>query len=218
MEFADLIFDDLPRAVKEKTLLDFFDYLLAQTGYLAWIEKDPDAKRRMANLRLLRAMTTRYEHAEEALGTFLADLATLSAVEGGDTSLDVPAEGHGVTMATIHAVKGLEFPVVFLTGLEEGIFPHARAMKTPEGMEEETRLAYVAMTRAMSMLYLTYARSRVIGEEMREHAPSRFLAAIPKHLIERRSATQTAQNPISDLLPMETELTALAVPVMEPSP
>lgn len=121
-------------------------------------------------------------------------------------------------MATIHAVKGLEFPVVFLSGLEEGIFPHVRAMKTSEGMEEETRLAYVAMTRAMSMLYLTYARSRVIGEEMKEHAPSRFLAAIPKHLIERRSATQTAQTPIPNLPPMETELSALAVPVMEPSP
>jgi superfamily I DNA/RNA helicase len=74
----------LPRATKEKTLPDFFDYLLERTGYRAWIEKDPDAKRRTANLRLLRAMTTRYEHSEGALGTFLADIATLSAVEGGD--------------------------------------------------------------------------------------------------------------------------------------
>jgi DNA helicase-2/ATP-dependent DNA helicase PcrA len=215
MEFADLIFDNLPRALKEKTLPDFFDYLLAQTGYLAWIEKDPDAKRRMANLRLLRAMTTRYEHSEEALGIFLADLATLSAVEGGDTSLDMPAEGHGVTMATIHAVKGLEFPVVFIAGLEEGIFPHARAMKTPEGMEEETRLAYVAMTRAMSMLYLTYARSRVIGEEMKEHVPSRFLAAIPKHLIERRCATRDTLVPSPSVPPMDVEPSMIAVPMAE---
>jgi DNA helicase-2/ATP-dependent DNA helicase PcrA len=186
-EFADLIFDDLPRAAKEKMLPDFFDYVLERTGYLAWIEKDPDAKRRTANLRLLRALTTRYEHGADALGTFLADIATLSAVEGGD--LDVPRDGRGVTLATIHAVKGLEFPVVFIAGLEEGIFPHARAMKTPEGMEEEARLAYVAMTRAMNLLYLTYARSRVVGEEMKEHSPSRFLAAIPSHLVERRSAS-----------------------------
>jgi DNA helicase-2/ATP-dependent DNA helicase PcrA len=232
MEFADLIYDDLPCAAKEKSLPDFFDYVLERTGYLAWIRKDPDAKRRTANLRLLRAMSTRYEHSEEALGTFLADIATLSAVEGGDTSLDVPAEGRGVTMATIHAVKGLEFPVVFITGLEEGIFPHAKAMKTPEGMEEETRLAYVAMTRAMSVLYLTYARSRVVGEEMKEHSPSRFLAAIPKELIERRDASSrcgeewgqdssgydgassaTRETMGSTLPPMELQPTTLAVAV-----
>lgn len=242
-EFADLIYDDLPRAAKEKSLSDFFDYLLERTGYLAWIEKDPDAKRRMANLRLLRAMTTRYEHSEEALGTFLADIAMLSvsrgisAIEGGDTSLDVPAEGHGVTMATIHAVKGLEFPVVFIAGLEEGIFPHAKAMKTPEGMEEETRLAYVAMTRAMAMLYLTYARSRVVGEEMKEHSPSRFLAAIPQELIERRDASShrgtewrpgscgrdgassaTRETMRAALPPMELQPTTLALPAAETCP
>ena len=127
-------------------------------------------------------------------------------------------------MATIHAVKGLEFPVVFIAGLEEGIFPHVRAMKTPEGMEEETRLAYVAMTRAMSVLYLTYARSRVVGEEMKEHSPSRFLAAIPKHLtkvtsvIERRSATQEIQSATRSVPPMELAPTVLAVPMTEACP
>jgi len=193
--FADLIFGDLPCAAKEKSLPDFFDYVLERTGYLAWVEQDPDAKRRTANLRLLRAMTTRYEHSgssgsNDALGAFLADIATLSAVDGGDAGVELPSEERGVTMATIHAVKGLEFPVVFIAGLEEGIFPHVRAMKTPEGMEEETRLAYVAMTRAMSLLYLTYARSRSVGNEMKEHSPSRFLAAIPKPLVEHRSATR----------------------------
>jgi len=229
MGFADLIFDDLPRAAKEKSLPDFFDYVLRQTDYLAWIEKDPDAKRRAANLRLLRAMTTRYDRSEEALGTFLADIATLSAAEGGDTSLDMPGEGHGVTLATIHAVKGLEFPVIFVAGLEEGIFPHAKAMKTAEGMEEETRLAYVAMTRAMSLLYLTYARSRVVGEEMKEHSPSRFLASIPKHLTrvahgvrqaqDRSSATErgamTHETIGATVLPLEFQTTVLALPMVE---
>ncbi len=195
MEFCDLMFDDLMLAVRDKNLSEFFDYVLDRTGYLTWIQKDPDAKRRVANLRLLRALTTRYEHAsadaqgEEALGTFLADIATMSS-EGGDPDVELEVEGRGVTLATIHAVKGLEFPVVFVAGFEEGIFPHAKATKTPEGMEEETRLAYVAMTRARSRLYLTHARSRVMGEEMKEHSPSRFLAVIPKQLIERRSATR----------------------------
>jgi len=221
MAFADLLFDNLAFAVKEKPLPEFVDYVLEQTGYRAWVQKDPDAKRRLANLRLLRAMTTRYENAmtatntnigdarEEALGTFLADITTMSVVEGGDPDVGLPTEAKGVTMATIHAVKGLEFPVVFLAGLEEGIFPHARAMKTAEGMEEETRLAYVAMTRAMSLLYLTYARSRVIGDEVKEHAPSRFLAAIPKHLIERRTATRES------VPPMVVEETPLAIPMQE---
>ncbi len=195
VEFCDLVFDDLAMALKHQTLPEFFDYMLERTGYLTWIQKDPDAKRRVANLRLLRSLTTRYEHAgtdgqsEEALGTFLADIATMSS-EGGDPDVGLEVEGRGVTLATIHAVKGLEFPVVFVAGLEEGIFPHAKATRTPEGMEEETRLAYVAMTRAMSLLYLTHARSRVMGEEMKEHSPSRFLAAIPKQLIERRSPTR----------------------------
>ncbi len=194
IEFCDLVFEDLAIAIKEKTLPEFFDYVLERTGYVTWIRKDPDAKRRTANLRLLRAITTRYEHSStdaqnEALGTFLADIATMSS-EGGDPDVGLEAEGRGVTLATIHAVKGLEFPVVFVVGLEEGIFPHSKATKTPEGMEEETRLAYVAMTRAMLLLYLTHARSRVIGDEMREHSPSRFLAAIPKQLIDSRSAAR----------------------------
>ena len=219
--FVELLFDDLTPAVRDKPLPEFVDYVLDQTGYRAWVQKDPDAKRRLANLRLLRAMTTRYENAvtatnadigearEEGLGTFLADIATMSVIEGGDPDVGLPTEAKGVTMATIHAVKGLEFPVVFLAGLEEGIFPHAKAMKTAEGMEEETRLAYVAMTRAMSLLYLTYARSRVVGDEVKEHAPSRFLSAIPNQLIERRAATRES------IPPMEMEATPLTIPIQE---
>jgi DNA helicase-2/ATP-dependent DNA helicase PcrA len=221
MAFADLIFDDLSMAVKDKPLPEFVDYILDHTGYLTWVQKDPDAKRRLANLRVLRTMTARYDNPSlgtnasledartSALGNFLADIATLSAVEGGDPDVNASTEGKGVTMATIHAVKGLEFPVVFLAGLEEGIFPHARALKTTGGMEEETRLAYVAMTRAMYQLYLTYARSRVVGDEMKEHAPSRFLASIPKQWIERRSATRDAVSSIESS--QETEPAALSI-------
>lgn len=212
IDFSDLLFDDLSLAAKEKPLSEFVDYVLGQSGYGGWVQKDPDAKRRIANLRLLRTMTTRYEHSGDALGTFLADIATMSAVEGGDGDAGLPAEGRGVTMATIHAVKGLEFSVVFISGMEEGIFPHPRAMKTPEGMEEETRLAYVAMTRAMILLYLTYAHSRTVGEEMKEHSPSRFLSAIPKSLIERRSASCDAVSPL------ETEPAALAIEMPEVHP
>jgi superfamily I DNA/RNA helicase len=88
-------------------------------------------------------------------------------------------------------------------------------MKTPEGMEEETRLAYVAMTRAMSLLYLTYARSRVIGEEVKEYSPSRFLASIPKELIERRAATQEMRNvSLPPMFPVEAGANVLTIPPM----
>ncbi len=222
-EFVDLVFGTLATAAREKCMPEFFDDVLEQSGYLAWVQKDPDAKRRFANLRLMRAMTTRYERTSsegdssaenshtEALGTFLADVATMSAVEGGDPDVE-QSEGRGVTLATIHAVKGLEFPVVFLSGLEEGIFPHAKAIKTAEGLEEETRLAYVAMTRAMSFLYLTSARSRVVGDEMKEHSPSRFLAAIPKDLIERRDASSATRDAVP---PIDSEPAALAVQIQE---
>ncbi len=224
IEFTDLIFETLASVAREKPLPEFFDCVLEQSGYLAWVQKDPDVKRRIANLRLLRAMTTRYERTSsevdssaensntEALGTFLADIATMSAVEGGDPDVGLPAEGRGVTLATIHAVKGLEFPVVFLSGLEEGIFPHAKAMKSAEGLEEETRLAYVAMTRAMSLLYLTYARSRIVGDEMKEHSPSRFLAAIPKQLTEKRDASSATRDAIP---PIEAEPAAVAIQIQE---
>ncbi len=213
IEFFEMIFDDLGVAVREKKLPDFFDYLLVHSGYLDWMEKDPDSKRRLANLRLLRALTTRYDQfaneggCTEALGAFLADIATMSA-EGGDPDVELQGEGRGVTLATIHAVKGLEFPVVFVAGLEEGIFPHAKAMKTIEGMEEETRLAYVAMTRAMLKLYLTRARSRVQGDEMKEHSPSRFLAAIPRSLVEYRAATVDRETRVDP----ETAGVAIQVP------
>ena len=96
-----------------------------------------------------------------------------------------------------------------VAGLEEGIFPHAKAMKTAEGMEEETRLAYVAMTRAMSNLYLTYARSRIVGDEMKEHVPSRFLAAIPKQLTNISSVIEQRTETRGGVLPIETEPAAL---------
>lgn len=237
--FTDLLYDDLAFAVKAKHLSDFVNYILVQTGYRTWVEKDPDAKRRLANLRLLRAMTTRYDHdttvtaenvgdvREQALGTFLADIAILSgsgsmsASEGGSSDLGLPTDAKGVTLATIHAVKGLEFPVVFLSGLEEGIFPHARALKTPQGIEEETRLAYVAMTRAMSLLYLTYAQSRMMGDEMKEHSPSRFLSAIPQELTQvisisdRRGIMAESEDSLHLVPSIAAERTAVPVPITE---
>lgn len=186
-KFLELIAEEFALAVKERHLPDLIDYVLVHSGYLEWVRGDAEAKERLANLAQLRLLAQRYSGVSEALGTFLADIATMGTEEIG-----IPLETRGVTLATIHAVKGLEFPIVLLSGLEEGIFPHAKALKTPGGIEEEERLAYVGMTRAMKKLYLSYARTRQARESVIECTPSRFLASLPADLIERVSPSQPA--------------------------
>jgi DNA helicase-2/ATP-dependent DNA helicase PcrA len=123
------------------------------------------------------------------LQRFLNEAALLSAVDTSEGS-EV-----GVTLMTLHTAKGLEWPVVVLTGLEDGLFPLARALESPDGLEEERRLAYVGITRARDALILTWARARRRGGELRPGAPSRFLREIPVELVEERrtsfSATST---------------------------
>ena len=199
LAFAEMVFDQFCIAAKEKSLPDLLDYILEHSGYLEWVRNDADAKARLANLAQLRILTQRYQGAPGALGSFLAEIATMS-----DADVGMPIETNGVTLATIHAVKGLEFPIVFLCGLEEGIFPHAKALKLPGGIEEEQRLAYVGMTRAMVKLYLSYARTRQVGDHTIEYTPSRFLAPLSRDLIERVSTTVSA--------------TVTAPPTVEPAP
>ncbi len=187
LAFASLLFDDLAMAAKDKTLPLLIDHILVRSSYLEWVKGDAEAKQRLANLAQFRVLSQRYEGVPDALASFLADIATM-----GDQDIGIPMETRGVTLATIHAVKGLEFPIVFVAGLEEGIFPHAKALRQPNGIEEEQRLAYVGMTRAMTKLYLSYARTRQNGTGPIECTPSRFLARLPKEIVERVSASVPA--------------------------
>ena len=108
------------------------------------------------------------------------------------TDLDTGSDPAGLALSTIHAAKGLEWPVVFVAGLEEGLLPHARALDGLEGegspLEEELRLCYVAATRAVDRLYLTYAARRPSHGQALSATPSRFLRGIPGELLERRAA------------------------------
>ncbi|HJX87591.1 MAG TPA: 3'-5' exonuclease, partial [Gemmatimonadales bacterium] len=117
------------------------------------------------------------------LERFLAEAALLSA---GDT---VVGSDLGVTLMTLHTAKGLEWPVVVLTGMEHGLFPLARAEEQPDGLEEERRLCYVGLTRAKDKLYLTWARARRRGGELRPGIPSRFLKALPPGIVEEKRTT-----------------------------
>ena len=117
------------------------------------------------------------------LERFLAEAALLSSAE------TVIGSDEGVTLMTLHTAKGLEWPVVVLTGMEHGLFPLARAEEQPDGLEEERRLCYVGLTRAKDKLYLTWARARRRGGELRPGMPSRFLKALPPNIVEERRTT-----------------------------
>jgi DNA helicase-2/ATP-dependent DNA helicase PcrA len=157
--------------------------VLDQTGYLRELEasNDPQDESRVDNLRELVSVAREFEEqrpADEA--TLDAFLEQVSLVADADTIPD--ATGGVVTLMTLHTAKGLEFPVVFLTGMEDGVFPHMRSLSDPAEMAEERRLAYVGITRARSRLYLSRALSRAAWGAPSWNPPSRFLDEIPGEL------------------------------------
>ncbi len=121
------------------------------------------------------------------LGLFLESVALVADVD------DLEDSGGQVTLMTLHNAKGLEFPVVFLTGLEDGVFPHVRSLGEPDQLEEERRLCYVGITRAMEQLYVTHAWSRNLWGGSNYNPPSRFLGELPKHLLKAAKRTRIAQ-------------------------
>jgi DNA helicase-2/ATP-dependent DNA helicase PcrA len=159
--------------------------VLEQSGYLEELQKsdDPQDESRVENLGQLETVAAEFEEeSEEGDDTsLLGFLERVALVADAD---QIPDSGEGqITLMTLHTAKGLEFPVVFLTGLEEGVFPHSRSFEDPSEMEEERRLAYVGLTRARKRLYLSYALSRPMwGQEMGGVA-SRFMREIPADLL-----------------------------------
>ncbi len=149
-------------------------YLLSESGLRAEIsaERTYESESRLENLDELVRVAETYE----TLGEFLEESALYS-------SSDVDTDGSAVTLMTLHAAKGLEFPVVFITGLEDGVFPHFRSMVDSESLEEERRLIYVGITRAMQKLYLSYASQRGGEYNGQYNPPSRFLSELPSDLV-----------------------------------
>jgi DNA helicase II / ATP-dependent DNA helicase PcrA len=137
-----------------------------------------EAQERLQNLEQLLAGMEEHVATEGTLHDFLEQVALVTDLDSYDGSLD------RITLMTLHAAKGLEYPVVFMSGMEEGLFPHSRTSSSEENLEEERRLAYVGMTRAMEKLYLTHARQRRIYGDFQFNPPSRFLGEIPPHLVE----------------------------------
>jgi DNA helicase-2/ATP-dependent DNA helicase PcrA len=155
----------------------FIDFLLNRTGYRDALktERAPEAEGRLENLEELIAAAEDYTNvADDAtLEGFLDSIALASDID------ELKDEASRVTLMTLHSAKGLEFPVVFLTGMEDGVFPHSRSLNDPEEIEEERRLCYVGITRARDRLYLSWAlHRRIHGYGVGE--PSRFLKEMPE--------------------------------------
>ena len=176
--FIELM-DDIISRSGELSVGDLFDTVLARSGYHQYIAALPDGEERWENILELRTVALQNNDLPPADGltAFLEGVALVSDVDGLDETVDT------VTLITLHQAKGLEFPVVFIVGMEDGILPHIRSFDNPAQMEEERRLCYVGITRARERVYLVRAFRRLLMGSSNVNKPSRFLEDIPKHLV-----------------------------------
>lgn len=196
--FVDLI-DDFSERLERLPYPQLTAELLEESGYLPSLREEAqgaltdgqrqEAKGRLENLEQLLAGMEEHRGREGTLQEYLEEIALVTDLDSYDRSLD------RVTLMTLHSAKGLEFPVVFMSGMEDGLFPHDRS--GGEDLEEERRLCYVGMTRAMEQLYLTHARRRRIYGSYQYNPPSRFLAEIPAELL--AGQTQRTASPKHNL-------------------
>lgn len=178
--FIDMM-EEFRAASQEMPVDALLHKVIQETGYEAELVKEGtiEAQTRLENIQELFSVMNSFqnEEGENSLAAFLEEVSLVSDVDTLDEG------GNHVTLMTIHSAKGLEFPVVFMVGMEEGIFPHANSMIDEEELEEERRLCYVGITRAMEELFLSSARERMRFGKYQANAPSRFLAEIPAELL-----------------------------------
>ena len=181
LKSAAAMFADLDQKAQELPLDEFLDYVLDKTGYLDHLKTLENAETKIENVEELRSSIVQYmnEAEEPSLGGFLEEVALYTEADRDDGSEDK------VTLLTVHSAKGLEFKNVFVIGLEEGIFPSSRSFDSEDDLEEERRLAYVAITRAKERLYLTSARQRMLFGQTQRNVTSRFMKEIGTELIEK---------------------------------
>ena len=191
-QFTEMM-EDLRRLAGEMDLPAFYEELVERTGYAAMLEqkKTIEDRTRLENVHELSSSIQNYlDNAveEPSLSGFLDEIALYTDLDNHDSGEDC------VVMMTMHSAKGLEFPVVFVVGVEEGIFPGIRAIGEPDEMEEERRLCYVAMTRAKERLYMTCASQRMLFGRTNANRPSRFLGEIPEAYVEKSGRNFRSEN------------------------
>lgn len=207
-EFGILIFT-LVAEMDDKSVLDILEAILDRTGYLAQLEEstDPEDQARAENIGELLSVAKDFQDTNPT-GTvedFLEQVALVNDVDSFEQ------EESKVTLMTLHAAKGLEFPIVFLCGLEEGLFPHSRTLMNPEEIEEERRLAYVGITRAEKELFISNATTRTVFGRTSAYLPSRFIDEIPSELIDGLRAKRKVPDDIKRHVPQHMSVTSRPV-------
>lgn len=188
-QFYSLI-DDFREKAQTMTVLELLDYVIERIAYQSYIhDGTEEGVSRWENVQELRSVADTFSQAGpiQSLQSFLESVSLLEqtdmAQDGDKTHVGKGNMGDRITLMTLHAAKGLEFPVVFMVGMEEGVFPHARSLEDRFALEEERRLAYVGVTRAKEKLFLTYARSRVTFGSFSANVPSRFIKDLPMEMV-----------------------------------
>ena len=189
LEFKNLILD-LKSKVSEVTLTELIEIVLDKSGMKEALKKEKtlEADIRLENLEEFKSITKNFEE-KEGLISLEDFLLEISLVADKEEYKDDP---NRLTLMTVHQVKGLEYPYVFIVGLEEGIFPHRNSMNSESEIEEERRLMYVAITRAMKKLYITNAKKRMLYGEEKNNVPSRFINEIDEKLLNVENASKEA--------------------------
>ena len=210
-EFGILIFT-LVAEMDDKSVLDILEAILDRTSYLAQLEEstDPQDQARAENIGELLSVAKDFQDTNPT-GTvedFLEQVALVNDVDSFEQ------EESKVTLMTLHAAKGLEFPIVFLGGLEEGLFPHSRTLMNPEEIEEERRLAYVGITRAEKEVYISKATTRTVFGRTSSYLPSRFIDEIPAELVDGLRAKRRIPDDIKPTVPRH--MSVASRPVTKP--
>lgn len=215
--FAAMIFD-LLNDIEGKDVLSLIETVIKQTGYGDMLDKeaehDPQGESRKENVGEFLSVAKDYmdSNPDGNLQDFLENVALVSDVD------DFESSDSKVTLMTLHAAKGLEFPVVFLTGLDEGLFPHSRTLLDPAQVEEERRLAYVGITRAERQLYVTNATTRTMYGRISAYMPSRFLAEIPPQFMEDYHRKSVMPQSRTTAVPGKQRVSILTKPVASSLP
>lgn len=173
-DFAKMM-DELRLGIDSLRPNEIIEKVVYKTGYEKYIsDGSPESETRLENIEELKIAASNYENLDQ----FLESVSLVSDIDDYDESKNI------LTLMTIHSAKGMEFPVVFITGLEEGLFPHSNSVSDQFKLEEERRLFYVGMTRAMDRLYVTYAKIRLMYGRLEPQIPSRFLSELPEKYID----------------------------------
>ncbi|MFA5003784.1 MAG: UvrD-helicase domain-containing protein [Candidatus Saccharimonadales bacterium] len=185
-ELGDIIIS-LRKLIDEVPPAALIDSLVRRINYLKYLDDGtPQAESRQENVKEFMGVAQSYQ--DQGLSGFLEEVALISDLDTADLN------GNAVTLMTLHAAKGLEFPVVFMVGMEETIFPHSRALYDQSEMEEERRLCYVGMTRAREELYMLYASSRMLYGGVQHNPPSRFLSEIDAKFVQETGSSLFGQS------------------------